>query len=104
MSLVVDRTTAFPVAARRRKTIRKASAGTSETLNTIWIGLPALFAFGLLWEIGPRAGWINALFFPPLSKMLAALRDMTQLAEHERAVVDDMIQSFIKRRNERERR
>ncbi|MGC4025533.1 MAG: ABC transporter permease [Mesorhizobium sp.] len=85
MSLVADRTTAFPVAARRRKTIRKASAATSETLNTIWIGLPALLAFGLLWEIAPRAGWINALFFPPLSKVLAALWDMIQsglLFEH----------------------
>ncbi len=54
-------------------------------LLRLGIGLPALLALALLWEIAPRAGWINALFFPPLSRVLAALGDMLAsgtIAEH----------------------
>ncbi|WP_083507724.1 ABC transporter permease [Aureimonas frigidaquae] len=54
-------------------------------LLRLGIGLPALLALALLWEIAPRAGWINALFFPPLSRVLAALGEMLAsgtIAEH----------------------
>ena len=32
-------------------------------------GLPLLIAFFALWEIAPRAGWLNRIFFPPLSEV-----------------------------------
>ncbi|GGE03359.1 ABC transporter permease [Aureimonas endophytica] len=63
-----------PIAPR----LRRAAAG-------IGLGLPALLAFALLWEAAPRLGWINALFFPPLSRVLSALWDMIAsgtMAEH----------------------
>lgn len=44
--------------------------------TSLGLGLPALLAFAFLWEAAPRLGWINALFFPPLSQVLAALWDM----------------------------
>jgi len=56
-----------------------------QALGTIGLGLPALFAFALLWEAAPRLGWVNAIFFPPLSRVLASLHDMIVsglLAEH----------------------
>lgn len=56
-----------------------------QAAQTIGLGLPALLAFALLWEVAPRLGWINALFFPPLSEVLAALKEMTLsglLAKH----------------------
>ena len=27
-----------------------------------------MLAFLLLWEIAPRLGWLNPIFFPPLSR------------------------------------
>lgn len=48
-------------------------------------GLPLLVAFFLLWEIAPRLGWLNRIFFPPLSEVLVAWRDLLVsgvLAEH----------------------
>jgi NitT/TauT family transport system permease protein len=48
-------------------------------------GLPLLLAFCLLWEIAPRLGWMNPIFFPPLSVVLQALWELTvsgTLAEH----------------------
>ncbi|MBB3458011.1 NitT/TauT family transport system permease protein [Rhizobium sp. BK313] len=35
-------------------------------------GLPLLIAFFALWEIAPRAGWLNRIFFPPLSEVCVA--------------------------------
>lgn len=86
MSLIAERSPWLPLAASWRRRARKqAPSATSETVSTVLIGLPALLAFALLWEVAPRAGWINALFFPPLSQVLAALWDMIisgQLADH----------------------
>lgn len=48
-------------------------------------GLPLLLAFCLLWEIAPRLGWMNPIFFPPLSVVLQAPWELTvsgTLAEH----------------------
>lgn len=88
MSLIVDRNpplrNAFFLRRRKRRT-QKAPSAFAETFSTITLGLPALVAFALLWEIAPRAGWINALFFPPLSRVLVVLYEMVvsgQLAEH----------------------
>jgi NitT/TauT family transport system permease protein len=35
-------------------------------------GLPLLVAFFALWEIAPRMGWLNRIFFPPLSEVCEA--------------------------------
>ncbi|RVA27832.1 ABC transporter permease, partial [Mesorhizobium sp. M7A.F.Ca.US.001.01.1.1] len=45
---------------------KKASHGT------FLYGLPLLGLFFLLWEIAPRLGWLNRIFFPPLSEVLVA--------------------------------
>jgi NitT/TauT family transport system permease protein len=86
MSLTaIDRKTPLRHAFRIRRGAAKAPTALGETFSTITIGLPALLAFALLWEIAPRLGWINAIFFPPLSQVLAALWDMIvsgQLADH----------------------
>ncbi|MGQ3295946.1 MAG: ABC transporter permease, partial [Shinella sp.] len=87
MSLIADRSlplrTTFSL--RRKRAREKAPTALSEFFSTITIGLPALAAFALLWEVAPRAGWINSLFFPPLSQVLAVLWEMIvsgQLADH----------------------
>jgi NitT/TauT family transport system permease protein len=54
--------------ARRKR--RTAEGGT------IRYGLPLLLAFFLLWEIAPRLGWLNRIFFPPLSEVLVAWKDL----------------------------
>ncbi|MFK8252888.1 ABC transporter permease [Ancylobacter terrae] len=56
-----------------------------QTVNRIGLGLPAVLVLALLWELAPRLGWINAIFFPPLSQVLAALHEMIVsglLAQH----------------------
>src|SRR5690349_19083908 len=63
--------------ARRKR--RSAEAGT------VSYGLPLLVSFFLLWEIAPRLGWLNRIFFPPLSEVLVAWKDLLvsgALAEH----------------------
>jgi NitT/TauT family transport system permease protein len=35
-------------------------------------GLPLMVVFFGLWEIAPRLGWLNRIFFPPLSEVLVA--------------------------------
>ena len=42
------------------------------TASTFVYGLPLMIAFFLLWEIAPRLGWLNAIFFPPLTEVLDA--------------------------------
>ena len=41
-------------------------------LGTFLYGLPLLGLFLLAWEIAPRLGWLNRIFFPPLSEVLVA--------------------------------
>ncbi|CAN7273712.1 ABC transporter permease [Rhizobium sp. LjRoot254] len=41
-------------------------------LGTTGYGLPLLALFFLLWEVAPRLGWLNSLFFPPLSEVIVA--------------------------------
>jgi NitT/TauT family transport system permease protein len=36
-------------------------------------GFVFLAVLAALWELGGRGGWVHRLFFPPLSKILAAL-------------------------------
>jgi NitT/TauT family transport system permease protein len=53
--------------------------------STVLAGLPLLLALALLWEVAPRLGWMNPIFFPPLSAVLAALWDLVasgEMAEH----------------------
>jgi len=86
MTLIIERNPSVRAGFGRK--IARAGAGQSrlaDAFGSISLGLPALFAFTLLWEVAPRAGWINGLFFPPLSQVLASLWDMTLsgvLAEH----------------------
>jgi NitT/TauT family transport system permease protein len=35
-------------------------------------GLPLVIVFFGLWEVAPRLGWLNRIFFPPLSEVLQA--------------------------------
>lgn len=88
MSLVSDRALPLSKTSSSSRRVRSGSAAwaaTNGTLKTITLGVPAIFAFCLLWEIAPRAGWINAYFFPPLSQVLGVLWEMMQsgqLFEH----------------------
>ncbi|SHJ92359.1 NitT/TauT family transport system permease protein [Aureimonas altamirensis DSM 21988] len=66
--------TPFPTNRRLRFSV--ANSALRAAASTIGCGLPAMLAFALLWEMAPRLGWINALFFPPLSRVLASLGDM----------------------------
>lgn len=49
-------------------------------------GVPLLVAFCVLWEVAPRAGWMNPIFFPPLSEVLAALGELAASGEMGRHV------------------
>lgn len=40
--------------------------------GTLTYGLPLLVAFFALWEIAPRLGWLNRIFFPPFSEVSEA--------------------------------
>ena len=87
MSLIADRSLPLrgPILSRRKRRAAKVPTAFSETFSTITLGLPALAAFALLWEVAPRLGWINALFFPPLSQVFSVLWEMIvsgQLAQH----------------------
>lgn len=44
--------------------------------STLYLGLPLIGVFLLLWEIAPRLGWLNPIFFPPFSEVMVALREL----------------------------
>ena len=61
------------------------ASGVVAKLSRIVRGSIAIVVFCALWEILPRAGWVDATFLPPFSTVLVALFDMTrsgELAEH----------------------
>ena len=87
MSLIADRNLPLrnSLSSRRKRAAERPPTAVGQMLSTVSLGLPAMIAFALLWEIAPRAGWINALFFPPLSRVLAVLWEMVvsgQLVDH----------------------
>ncbi|MBZ9604701.1 ABC transporter permease [Phyllobacterium chamaecytisi] len=62
---------------RKHKTVRGD--------GTFSYGLPLLILFFLLWEIAPRLGWLNPIFFPPLSDVCRSwigLAESGVLAKH----------------------
>ncbi len=54
----------IPSAGRLRRTLGYAP------------GMPLMVIFLVLWEIAPRAGWLNPIFFPPFSRVVEALGQM----------------------------
>jgi NitT/TauT family transport system permease protein len=84
MSLVSLKPAVSPFVGTRLR-FAPATSRLRRAAGRIGLGLPAIVAFALLWEAAPRLGWINALFFPPLSRVLAALGEMIAsgtIAEH----------------------
>ena len=75
MSLVSPKTL-DPALVGTRLRFGPAAVSLGRSLRRFSLGLPAVLAFALLWEVAPRAGWINSLFFPPLSRVLLALGEM----------------------------
>lgn len=86
MTLVTEKQTELPARLwPARLIILPSATALRQGLSTIGLGLPALLAFALLWELAPRLGWMNPIFFPPLSQVLVALQEMIVsglLAEH----------------------
>lgn len=74
MTYVLTKPEASGLDGLRRRLPRRA---TGRPTTTFVAGLPLLLAFCLLWEIAPRLGWMNPIFFPPLTVVLQALRDLT---------------------------
>jgi len=61
------------------------ASGLASTLPRILRGSAAIVVFCALWEILPRAGWVDATFLPPFSTVLGALFEMVrsgELSEH----------------------
>ena len=86
MTLATDNSTDVPPRVWwSRPAFLPAPSSLRHAVSTIGLGLPALLVLALAWELAPRLGWINAIFFPPLSQVLAALGEMTAsglLAQH----------------------
>ncbi|HEY0120706.1 MAG TPA: ABC transporter permease [Rhizobium sp.] len=76
MAYVTDKTGFVPAVTPResgRSVVQQATRRKRpRQLGTFFYGLPLLAAFFLLWEIAPRLGWLNAIFFPPLSDVMVA--------------------------------
>jgi NitT/TauT family transport system permease protein len=63
------------LSGERGKASTKATPSKKRVLRQIpafVYGLPLMIAFFGLWEIAPRLGWLNRIFFPPLSEVLEA--------------------------------
>ncbi|TPL96191.1 ABC transporter permease [Mesorhizobium sp. B2-3-10] len=73
-------------AIKARGAAQEVKARRKETYGGTFVyGLPLLGLFFLLWEIAPRLGWLNRIFFPPLSEVLLAWWDLLAsgaLVEH----------------------
>lgn len=86
MTLATDNSTDIPPRVWwNRPAFLPAPSSVRHAVSAIGLGLPALLVLALLWELAPRLGWINAIFFPPLSQVFTALGDMIGsglLAQH----------------------
>ena len=78
MTYVLDKGTskALPATAEAAGRLLRPLARPFGLLRGAGAGVPLMLAFLLLWEIAPRAGWLNPIFFPPLSRVLDALGAM----------------------------
>ncbi|MEZ2127183.1 MULTISPECIES: ABC transporter permease [unclassified Sinorhizobium] len=56
----------------RRRAPARSRGGHSLEFGTFTYGLPLLVIFFALWEIAPRSGWLNRIFFPPLTEVCEA--------------------------------
>ena len=74
MAFVTDKSGFVPAVTPRSrdKAAPARRKGRRLNLGTFGYGLPLLIAFFVFWEIAPRLGWLNAIFFPPLSEVLTA--------------------------------
>ncbi len=74
MTYVISKPGTAGLDGLRRRLPWRTAAG--KPTSTFVAGLPLMLAFLALWEIAPRAGWMNPIFFPPLSVVLAAWWDL----------------------------
>jgi NitT/TauT family transport system permease protein len=76
MAFVTDKSGFVPAVTARSRDIPKAAPARRKSrrlnLGTFGYGLPLLITFFVFWEIAPRLGWLNVIFFPPLSEVLTA--------------------------------
>ena len=76
MAFVSDKTvigTELVSAGRERRAERATPKRQARRqIGPFIYGLPLMVAFLGLWEIAPRLGWLNRIFFPPLSDVLEA--------------------------------
>lgn len=49
--------------------------------TTLFWGLPLLVILLVLWEIAPKLGWVNAIFFPPISLVWTELISLLKSGE-----------------------
>lgn len=49
--------------------------------TTLFWGLPLLVTLLVLWEIAPKLGWVNAIFFPPISLVWTELISLLKSGE-----------------------
>jgi NitT/TauT family transport system permease protein len=80
------------VLGRNAAPSRSPRAVTAQVLRrvggaaTSLAGLPLLLLLVALWEVAPRLGWMSPIFFPPFSRVMAALGDMIASGEMGRHV------------------
>lgn len=49
--------------------------------DTVLYGLPLVILFGVVWELASRKGILSPIFFPPVSKVLIALKELLRSGE-----------------------
>lgn len=75
MAFVTERFGLRPFWQEARRDVRSPASRPRKRArwnNTFVYGLPLLALFFLVWEIAPRLGLLNRIFFPPLSEVLVA--------------------------------
>ncbi|MFS2151306.1 ABC transporter permease [Rhizobium sp. Rhizsp42] len=72
MAYVTEKTTFGARLTSGSNTKRAPKVRRRLEFGTFIYGLPLMVAFLALWEIAPRLGWLNRIFFPPLSEVCEA--------------------------------
>ncbi len=72
MAYVTDKTAFGARLTSGSNTKRAPKVRRRLEFGTFIYGLPLMVAFLALWEIAPRLGWLNRIFFPPLSEVCEA--------------------------------
>ncbi|MDP4193233.1 MAG: ABC transporter permease [Bacteroidota bacterium] len=76
------------------KVVRK-KVNIKGKLSSVFLGIPLIIVFFILWEVLPRVDILNPIFFPPFSKVIYSLKDIVLSGELPKNIEVSLLRALI---------